>query len=294
MMANHQSGKKRSSHAPQKNEIDILLSTQPNLAALPFPDIDPVIFSIGIFSIRWYALAYIFSILIGWWVLRRITSAPDDPVGKAPLDDLLNYGIVGIILGGRIGYALGYNTFYFIQNPIEIFYIWQGGMSFHGGFLGMALSIYLVARKHKISVIALGDLIALVAPIGLFFGRISNFINGELFGRTTDLPWGFVFPNGGPFPRHPSQLYEAGLEGLVLFLLLAVAYKNGARQKKGLMIGIFLAGYGISRTLVETLREPDAHLGFIFGQVTMGQILSAPMIALGIFIISRSVRNTPK
>ena len=277
-----------------KNEIDILLSTQPNLAALPFPDIDPVIFSIGIFSIRWYALAYIFSILIGWWVLRRITSAPDDPVGKAPLDDLLNYGIVGIILGGRIGYALGYNTFYFIQNPIEIFYIWQGGMSFHGGFLGMALSIYLVARKHKISVIALGDLIALVAPIGLFFGRISNFINGELFGRTTDLPWGFVFPNGGPFPRHPSQLYEAGLEGLVLFLLLAVAYKNGARQKKGLMIGIFLAGYGISRTLVETLREPDAHLGFIFGQVTMGQILSAPMIALGIFIISRSVRNTPK
>ena len=277
-----------------KNEIDILLSTQPNLAALPFPDIDPVIFSIGIFSIRWYALAYIFSILIGWWVLRRITSAPDDPVGKAPLDDLLNYGIVGIILGGRIGYALGYNTFYFIQNPIEIFYIWQGGMSFHGGFLGMALSIYLVARKHKISVIALGDLIALVAPIGLFFGRISNFINGELFGRTTDLPWGFVFPNGGPFPRHPSQLYEAGLEGLVLFLLLAVAYKNGARPKKGLMIGIFLAGYGISRTLVETLREPDAHLGFIFGQVTMGQILSAPMIALGIFIISRSVRNTPK
>ena len=275
-----------------QNEIDILLSTQPNLAALPFPDIDPVIFSIGMFSIRWYALAYISSILIGWWVLRRIASAPDDPVGPAPLDDLINYGIVGIILGGRIGYALGYNTIYFIQNPLEIFLIWQGGMSFHGGFLGMALSIYLVARKHKISVFALGDLIALVAPIGLFFGRISNFINGELYGRTTDLPWGFIFPNGGPLPRHPSQLYEAGLEGLVLFLILLISYKKGARQKKGLMIGLFMAGYGISRTLVETLREPDAHLGFIFGQVTMGQILSAPMIALGIYIIGRSTRKT--
>lgn len=275
-----------------QNEIDILLSTQPNLAALPFPNIDPVMFSIGMFSIRWYALAYISSILIGWWALRRIASAPDDPVGKAPLDDLINYGIVGIILGGRIGYALGYNTIYFIQNPLEIFLIWQGGMSFHGGFLGMSLSIYLVARKHKISVFALGDLIALVAPIGLFFGRISNFINGELYGRTTDLPWGFIFPNGGPLPRHPSQLYEAGLEGLVLFLILLISYKKGARQKKGLMIGLFMAGYGISRTLIETLREPDAHLGFIFGQVTMGQILSAPMIALGVYIIGRSTWKT--
>ena len=277
-----------------QNEIDILLSTQPNLAALPFPDIDPVIFSIGIFSIRWYALAYISSILIGWWVLRRIASQPDDSVGTAPLDDLINYGIVGIILGGRIGYALGYNTIYFIQNPLEIFLIWQGGMSFHGGFLGMALSIYLVARKYKVSVFALGDLIALAAPIGLFFGRISNFINGELYGRTTDLPWGFVFPNGGPLPRHPSQLYEAGLEGLILFALLVIAYKKGAREKQGLMIGIFMTGYGISRTLVETLREPDAHLGFIFGHVTMGQILSAPMIALGIYIIGQSTRKTAK
>ncbi len=270
---------------PHKDMIDIYTTNAPSFAALPFPDIDPVIFSIGVFSIRWYALAYIGGILLGWLLLRRITSSPQDPIGYAPFDDLMNYGIIGIILGGRIGYVLGYNFFYYLQHPLEALYIWQGGMSFHGGFLGMVVSIILVARKHKISVIGFGDLIAIAAPIGLFFGRIANFINGELYGRITDVPWAFVFPHGGPLPRHPSQLYEALLEGALLFIIIFWAYRKGARNTPGLMIGLFMTGYAISRIIVEFVREPDTQLGIIFGQFTMGQILSLPMLVIGIYSI---------
>ena len=262
------------------------------IAALPFPDIDPIIFSIGVFSVRWYALAYISGILLGWILLRRLTASPQDTIGRPPLDDLINFGIIGIIIGGRLGYVLGYNALYYFQNPIEILYVWNGGMSFHGGFLGMVVSIIWVARKHKVSILKLGDLIALAAPIGLFFGRIANFINAELYGRVTDVQWAFIFPNGGPLPRHPTQLYEAILEGLLLFLIIGWAYRKGARQKPGLMIGIFMTGYAVARIAIEFVREPDAHLGFIFNQITMGQILSLPMLALGLFAISFALKNS--
>lgn len=262
-----------------------------SLAALPFPEIDPVIFSIGVFSLRWYAVAYIMGIVMGWLLLRRLTASPHDNIGRPPLDDLINFGIIGIIIGGRLGYILGYNAVYYLQHPIEVLYVWQGGMSFHGGFAGMVASIILVARKHKVSVLGLGDLIALAAPIGLFFGRIANFINSELYGRITDVPWAFVFPNGGPLPRHPSQLYEAVLEGLILFIILAWVYRRGGRNKPGLMIGVFMTGYAIARILVENVREPDAHLGFIVDNITMGQLLSLPMLVLGLYAIYYARKN---
>ena len=261
------------------------------MAALPFPEIDPVLFSVGIFSVRWYALAYIGGLLLGWGILRWLVSSPEDSVSKGALDDLVNFGLIGIILGGRLGYVFGYNALYYLQNPIEIFYIWQGGMSFHGGFLGMVLSVIFVARRHRIRILALGDLVALVAPIGLFLGRVTNFINGELYGRVTDVPWAFVFPGGGDLPRHPSQLYEAVLEGFVLFVILAVAYRYGARQRPGLMLGLFMTCYASFRILVEFFREPDSHLGFIFSDVTMGQILSLPMLGIGIYILVYAYRK---
>jgi phosphatidylglycerol:prolipoprotein diacylglycerol transferase len=275
-----------------QNIIEIYTDQTPILAALPFPDIDPVLFSIGIFSIRWYALAYIGGILLGWVFLRRLVTSPDDPVGRPPLDDLLNYGIIGIVIGGRLGYVLGYNAIYYAQHPLEILFVWQGGMSFHGGFVGLVASVYLVARKHEISFLALGDLISFSGPIGLFLGRIANFINGELYGRTTDVPWAFVFPNGGPLSRHPSQLYEAFLEGILLFFIIGFAYHKGARQHPGLILGIFMSGYGFSRIIVEFFREPDAHLGFIFSHITMGQILSLPMLVLGLFVIRFALRKS--
>jgi phosphatidylglycerol:prolipoprotein diacylglycerol transferase len=275
-----------------QNIIEFLADQTPIMAALPFPDIDPVAFSIGIFSIRWYALAYIGGILLGWLFLRRLLTSPDDPVGRPPLDDLLNYGIIGIIIGGRLGYVLGYNVAYYAQHPLEILFVWQGGMSFHGGFVGLVVSGFLVARKYKIPFLALADIVVFGVPIGLFFGRIANFINGELYGRVSDVPWAFIFPNGGPLPRHPTQLYEAFLEGVVLFVIIGVAYRNGARQKPGLMLGIFMAGYAFCRILVEFIREPDAHLGFIFGQITMGQILSLPMLLIGVFAILYAHRKS--
>lgn len=264
----------------------LYIDPAPVMAALPFPEIDPVVFSIGMFSLRWYALAYMAGILLGWILLRRLTASPHDPIGRPPLDDLINLGIIGIIVGGRLGYVLGYNAAYYFQNPIEILYIWHGGMSFHGGAIGMVVSIMLVARKHKISFLELGDLIALVAPIGLFLGRIANFINGELYGRVTDVPWGFVFPHGGPFPRHPSQLYEALLEGVLLFIIIGWVYLKDGRDRPGLMIGVFMTGYALSRIIVEFVREPDAHLGFVFGYITMGQILSLPMLAVGLYALN--------
>ena len=258
-------------------------------AALPFPEIDPVIFSIGVFHLRWYALAYLAGILLGWFFLRRITAKPADPIGHAPLDYLINAGIIGIILGGRLVYVVFYNPEYYIGNPAKILAIWEGGLAFHGGFLGMIAAIIITARRHDVSMIGLGDLIALVAPIGIFFGRIANFINGELYGRVSDAPWAVVFPASDGAPRHPSQIYEALLEGLVLFVILLTAYRWGARQRPGLMIGIFVAGYGISRSVVETFREPDPQLGFIFGGITMGQILSVPMIIIGAVLVRRAM-----
>ena len=279
----------------------------PALAALPFPAIDPVAICLGPLAVRWYALAYLAGILLGWWLLKRLTRGPQDAVGHAPLDAMINAGVIGIILGGRLIYVLFYNLPYFLENPVQIVMVWNGGMAFHGGFLGMVGAILFVSRQHKINPVALGDLIALVAPIGLFFGRMANFINAELYGRVTDAPGGRVFKSppwkeGGPcsvsdapwvtvppgLPRHPSQLYEAGLEGLVLFAVLWIIYRRGGRSIPGLMTGVFVMGYGLARTFVEFFREPDAQLGFLAGGVTMGQMLSGPMIIIGAVIIIKA------
>ena len=255
--------------------------------ALPFPVIDPIAIELGPFAVRWYALAYIAGIMLGWrsalWLARR------NPVYFDPklFDDFVLYATLGIVLGGRLGYVVFYNPGYFLANPLEAFMVWQGGMSFHGGMLGVVAATYIFARKHGAPWFALGDIVAAAAPIGLFFGRIANFINGELFGRVApDFPLAMVFPRGGPEPRHPSQLYEGVLEGLVLFLILLVmARRPEIRQKPGMIVGAFFVGYGGFRAAVEFVREPDAHLGHLLGFITMGQVLSLPMIAFGLFMI---------
>lgn len=265
------------------------------LPAIPFPVIDPVAVAIGPFAIRWYALAYIAGILLGWkyavWLAKR---RPVFFEAKL-IDDLVFYATLGIVLGGRLGYVLFYNPAYYFSHPLEIFMVWQGGMSFHGGFLGVVVATALFARKVGAPMLAIGDLVAAAAPIGLFFGRIANFINGELFGRAApDVPWAMAFPHGGPIPRHPSQLYEATLEGLVLFVLLfLLARRESIRRKPGIIIGAFFAGYGIARTICEFFREPDVQLGFILPHVTMGQILSLPMIVVGTAIILWAMRRDP-
>ena len=201
-------------------------------------------------------------------------------------EDLLVYVTAGIILGGRLGYVFFYSPSFFFQNPMEIFMIWRGGMSFHGGFLGVIVAAFVFASRNNIQTLYLADILACVAPIGLFFGRIANFINSELYGRVTDAPWGIIFPNGGPLPRHPSQLYEAFLEGLILFIILTTTnYTTKARFFPGTLLGLFFLGYGIFRSFVELFREPDSHIGFIFNNITMGQILSVPMIFIGILFL---------
>ncbi|MCK5575487.1 MAG: prolipoprotein diacylglyceryl transferase, partial [Sphingomonadales bacterium] len=253
---------------------------------IPYPEIDPVIFSLGPLKIRWYGLMYVLGFMaVHFLVLHQVK--------KYRLKFLenhvenLNFAlIIGLIIGARFGYMVFYNFSYYLQHPAEILAIWQGGMSFHGGFLGVMLGAVWFTRLRKISFWAFVDLAAMVAPIGLFFGRIANFINAELWGRITDVPWGVIFPGGGPYPRHPSQLYEAALEGLVLGLVMyAVWRRESLRAKPGVLSGTFLAGYGLSRVVVEVFRQPDAHLGLLAGGTTMGQWLSVPMVLGGAALI---------
>ena len=251
------------------------------------PEFDPFAIQFGAFGIRWYALAYIVGLLGGLYLLRREAKHPGAPISAPQLDMLLNYVIIAIILGGRIGYVTFYDPLYFLTHPIEIIKIWQGGMSFHGGLLGVTLAMLLFARRHNIPLLAVSDRVAMVVPIGLFLGRLSNFINGELMGRVSDLPWAMIFPNSDGLPRHPSQLYEAGLEGLALGVVMWVAVRRGALAKRGTMTALLLIGYGIARFAVEYVREPDAQLGTLFGITTMGQLLSLPMIGFGIYIYQR-------
>lgn len=265
--------------------------SEPVFAAIPFPQIERVAFTIFGFDIYWYALAYLAGFLLGWWWLRKVTAAADDPVGPAPIDALINVGIIGIILGGRLAYVLFYNLEFYARNPLEIIMVRDGGMAFHGGFLGMVVAIILVARHYRTPMLALGDCVAMAAPIGIFLGRIANFINGELYGRVTDVPWAMVFPEGGPLPRHPSQLYEALLEGIVLFIILTVIWKKGGRRYQGLITGTFIAGYGVARILVESFRQPDEQLGFILAGTTMGQWLSLPMLVIGVLLIRHALRR---
>lgn len=260
--------------------------------AIPYPVIDPVLVEFGPFAIRWYALAYIAGIIGGWRYLRWLIRRPGWQTTAEDLDDLLLWVTLGIVLGGRLGYVLFYRPGYYLANPLEALAVWQGGMSFHGGMLGVILAIVLFAIVRRRSMFELGDLVSCAVPIGLLLGRAANFINGELYGRVSDVPWAMVFPNGGPAPRHPSQLYEAALEGLVLFLVLFwFATRPRDPSQEGRLGGIFLVGYGLGRTFAELFREPDAHLGFLLGGFTMGQLLSLPMIAFGLWLIARSIRG---
>jgi phosphatidylglycerol:prolipoprotein diacylglycerol transferase len=268
-----------------------------HLLALPFPAIDPIAIQFGPLAVRWYALAYVAGIMIGWWWIRRLVSMPRlwGQVGRpnlAEIDDFVLWATVGIVLGGRIGYVLFYNPAHYLAEPIEALMVWKGGMSFHGGLLGSIVAMLLFTRGRRFSFLTLFDLFAAAAPIGLFFGRIANFVNGELWGRASDVAWAMVFPYAGPWPRHPSQLYEAGLEGIVLFAVVGlIATRTGALKRAGLVAGVFAAGYGLARIAVEFFREPDAQLGFLYGGATMGQLLSLPMVVVGVALALWAARR---
>ncbi len=256
--------------------------------ALAFPAIDPVAVEIGPVAIRWYALSYVVGLLLGWRYVRYLAEKRIDGLTKRHADDLLVFGILGVVVGGRLGYVLFYQPGYYFSNPGEIFVVWQGGMSFHGGALGVLVVVVLYSRFMKISLLSVADAVCAQVPIGLCLGRIANFINGELYGRVSDVSWAMVFPGGGPEPRHPSQLYEAVLEGLVLFAILAVAvHMRRVVRRPGTVTGLFLVGYGVARIIAELFREPDAFLGFILPGISMGQVLSLPMILVGLFLILR-------
>jgi phosphatidylglycerol---prolipoprotein diacylglyceryl transferase len=268
------------------------------LAVLPFPAFNPVLVSIGPFAIRWYALAYICGILLGWFYARMLIRNEKLWGGAAPMtvldyDDFILWVTLGIILGGRTGYVLFYNFPHYIANPLEIFQVWNGGMSFHGGFLGCVAAVILFARHRGIPMLSLGDITCAVGPIGLFLGRLANFVNGELWGRPSDVPWAMIFPHGGPDPRHPSQLYEAGLEGIVLFFVLLLAMRMGALKRPGLIIGAFAVGYALARSFCELFREPDVQLGFLWGGLTMGMLLSIPLFLAGVGFIAVALREKP-
>lgn len=259
--------------------------------ALQFPDIDPAIVRIGPIAIRWYALAYIAGLLGGWKYTRWLVSRPPFAMSPLQVDDFLVWATMGVVLGGRLGYVLFYKPLYYLAHPAEIVMVWQGGMSFHGGALGVIVAIVLFARHNKLNLLAIGDTICTVVPMGLLFGRIANFINGELFGRPApeDLPWAMIFPAGGPVPRHPSQLYEAGMEGLILLCVMHLLWRNASfRMRPGALSGAFLAGYGIARIIGEFFRQPDANLGFLWGGATMGQLLSIPLVLVGAVLIVRA------
>jgi phosphatidylglycerol:prolipoprotein diacylglycerol transferase len=268
------------------------------LLLIDFPSFNPIAIAIGPFAIRWYALAYIGGIVIGWLYARSLVKKERLWDGPAPmslvqLDDFILWVTLGIILGGRTGYVLFYNLPFFIEHPAAIFRLWEGGMSFHGGFMGCVVAVMWFASRNGISILSLGDITTAVGPIGLFLGRLANFINGELWGRPADpsLPWAMIFPTGGDIPRHPSQLYEAGMEGILLFTVLAVMIRFGALKRPGLILGSFILIYGLTRIIGEHFREPDPQLGFLWGGLTMGMLLSIPMLIVGLILIIRAVRR---
>jgi phosphatidylglycerol:prolipoprotein diacylglycerol transferase len=274
--------------------LPVLIDAVP---AIRFEDLhlNPIALDIGVLQIRWYSLAYIAGILIGWWYLLRLLAQPNPPMARRHADDFVFYATMGILVGGRLAYVIFYQPGIF-QNPLDIFKLWEGGMSFHGGAIGVSIGIFLLARKNGLNWLRVHDYIACCVPFGLFFGRIANFINGELWGRPTDVPWAIVFPGeyAGDIPRHPSQLYEAGLEGIVLGLILAFFFwRTKARMQPGKLVGIFLLGYGLSRYVIEYFREPDVQLGTLSWGLTMGQTLTLPMIAGGIYLIATAHKRAP-
>jgi len=259
---------------------------------IPFPNIDPVLVQVGPFAVRWYALAYIVGLVGAWRYVRALVARPPHAAQPEDIDDFLVWATLGVVLGGRLGYVLFYKFSYYLDNPIAILKVWQGGMSFHGGLLGVLVATVLFVRRRDLRLLPLADVIACAAPIGLFLGRLANFVNGELFGRVTDVPWAMVFPRGGPFPRHPSQLYEAGMEGILLFVVLHLLWRwEAVRLRSGFLTGAFLAGYAAARAVGEMFRQPDAYIGYLVGGTTMGQWLSAPMLVVGLILMVRAKRD---
>lgn len=257
-----------------------------------FPNLDPVALQIGPLAIRWYALAYITGLIGGWQYCLRLAKRPPNVVSPLHIDDFMVWATAGVILGGRLGFVLFYRPDFYLAHPSEIFQVWKGGMSFHGGLLGVIAAMAIFARRRNVPVFALADIVAAATPIGLFFGRIANFINGELWGRVTDVSWAVIFPHAGPQPRHPSQLYEAALEGAVLFVVLWVLlFRYNAMRWRGLLSGSFLIGYGLARIISETMREPSAHLDFVPLGTTFGQWLSVPMVLFGIYLVATARRR---
>ena len=258
---------------------------------MPFPAIDPVFLTISPLEFRWYGLMYLVGLLAAFFIIARRSQGISYPMNRDMAMDFVVTLAIGVILGGRLGYMLFYDTATFFSNPLQFFKIWQGGMSFHGGIAGVAIAGYWYARQHRCAYLLLADFVAFAAPVGLGLGRIANFINGELYGRVTSLPFGVVFPLGGPLPRHPSQLYEAFLEGVVLFVLVRLAARL-IPKRTGIPFAVFLIGYGVSRFLVEIVREPDRQIGLLFNSITMGQLLSLPLIFCGLILFITTYRTT--
>lgn len=269
-------------------------------AVLTFPNIDPVLFSVGPIAVRWYALAYIAGLLFAQWYMKRLVKTQNLWAGTQPamtpqqIDEFFIWMLLGVVLGGRLGFMLFYNPLHYLSHPTEIFRLWDGGMSFHGGFLGVVVACFFYGRSIGTSLDRMLDLGAASAPVGLGLGRLANFINGELYGRATDVPWAFIFPSDPlKLPRHPSQIYEAALEGMLLFIAVRIAtHRFRVLAHPGRASGIFALGYGLSRIVVELFREPDEQIGYFAGIMTMGMILSLPLVAIGIWLLMRSRRDT--
>ena len=295
-------GQKQALPKLQNNEFHASMNPASFSAyAITFPAIDPVAISIGPVAVHWYGIGYVVSILFGWWFAKRLVAnsalwpESGSPIRPEDIDDFLTWAVVGIIGGGRLGYVLFYNFSYYLQNPLQIPAVWDGGMSFHGGTLGTILAMILFARSRGFSAFSLLDVISVSSCMGLFLVRIANFINSELWGRTTDVAWGVIFPNGGPDPRHPSQLYESFLEGAVLFAILCFfIFRHRKLGSPGFIGGAWVFGYGMARIFVEFFRQPDAHIGYLAGNwLTMGMILSLPMLAIGAWGMITSRNRTP-
>ena len=257
--------------------------------------LDPVALQLGPLALRWYSLAYIGGILAAWWLLLRMVRRPGSPMTAAHVDDLITWCTLGVILGGRLAYVIFYNPGQYLADPLAVLKLWEGGMSVHGGLVGVILAILLYARKAGLSALRILDYAAVVTPLGLMLGRLANFMNGELWGRPTDGSWGIIFPDAGPLPRYPSQLFEAGLEGVTLLLLLNLLFWfTAARMRPGLLGGLFIACYGVARFAIEFVREPDLQLGVLPLGLTMGQLLSLPMIAAGLWLLATCRQRQPQ
>ncbi|WP_337658655.1 prolipoprotein diacylglyceryl transferase [Sphingorhabdus sp. Alg231-15] len=280
-----------------KELIDIILASAAQFTQFEELGLSPNALDLGFFQLKWYSLAYLAGILIGYWYLTKLIKEPGAPLARRHADDMIFYATLGIILGGRLGYVFFYKP-EILQNPIEILQVWNGGMSLHGGVLGVVLAIWYISRKEKLSFLRICDYIACVIPFGLLFGRLANFVNGELWGRATEVPWAIIFPMGGDVPRHPSQLYEAGLEGLLYFIITSLLFwKTDARYHPGKLVGTGLLVYGLSRFTVEFFRQPDQGLENLSWGLTMGQTLTVPMLLLGVYLVftskGRRVRVEP-